>query len=53
MTNLTGYEEFLYREVICLISQSGMSNNPEERMRLLEEALKVMEYIKEETEKRR
>jgi len=53
MINLTGYEEFLYREVICLVSQSGMSTNPEERMILLEEALKVMEHIKRETEKRR
>lgn len=53
MINLTGYEECLYKRAICLLSQSGMTNDPEERIKLLKEVLEVIENIKEETEKRR
>ena len=49
MLYLSGREELLYRKVISLISQSGMTTNSEERMKFLEEASKVMEHIKEET----
>jgi len=53
MIMLTGYEGRLYRKVISLISQSGMTTDPEERMRLLEETSEVMEHIKRETNERK
>ena len=49
MLYLSGREELLHKKAISLISQSGMTSDPEERMRLLEEASKVLEHIKEET----
>jgi len=51
MTKLTAREEKLYREAICYLSQSGMTNDMGERNELLKEAAKRIGYIKRETQK--